>query len=79
MKKISNLMNRYHSHQLYKLLKLKIILLLFMKANCTFLEVMMVKEITAAFVFLTRGEIAGSNKLSLVGLLRKGEMDTLQL
>jgi len=50
-----------------------------MKANCTFLEVMMVKEITAAFVFLTRGEIAGSNKLSLVGLLHKGEMDTLQL
>jgi hypothetical protein len=72
-------MNRYHSHQLFRLLKLKIILLLFMKANCTFLEAMMVKEITAAFVFLTQGEIAGSNKLSLVVLLHKVEMGTRQL
>jgi len=61
-KKISNLMNIYHSHQLFRLRKLKIILLLFMKASCTFLAAMMVKKITVVFVFLILGETAGLNK-----------------
>jgi len=79
MKKISNLMNRYHLHQLFRLPKLKIILLLFTKANYTFSEVTMVKKITAVFVFLIREETAGSNKLSLAVLLHKEETDTRQL